>query len=70
MKRRKWTSAQKALIVLECLRGRPIGELCNEHGLAVRGSQLLKAKRKQTGHKALPHQAESVVGHRHDRPRQ
>ncbi len=34
MKRRKWTSAQKALIVLEGLRGRPVAELCNEHGIA------------------------------------
>ena len=28
MKRRKWKPEQKALIVLEGLRGRPIGELC------------------------------------------
>jgi len=34
MKRRKWTPEQKALIVLEGLRGRPIGELCNEHGIS------------------------------------
>jgi transposase-like protein len=33
MKRRKWTPEQKALIVLEGLRGRPVGELCNEHGI-------------------------------------
>ena len=34
MKRRKWTSDQKALIVLEGLKGRPVGELCNEHGIS------------------------------------
>jgi transposase-like protein len=34
MKRRRWTSEQKVLIVLEGLRGRPIGELCTEHGLS------------------------------------
>jgi hypothetical protein len=28
MKRRKWKPEQKALIVLEGLKGRPIGELC------------------------------------------
>jgi uncharacterized protein len=31
MKRRKWKPGQKALIVLEGLKGRPIGELCAEH---------------------------------------
>jgi len=34
MERRKWTLEQKALVVLEGLRGRPIGELCNEHGIS------------------------------------
>jgi transposase-like protein len=33
MKRRKWTPEQKALIVLEGLRGRPIGEPCAERGI-------------------------------------
>jgi hypothetical protein len=28
MKRRKWRPEQKALIVLEGLKGKPIGELC------------------------------------------
>jgi putative transposase len=31
MKRRQWKPEQKALIVLERLKGRPIGELCAEH---------------------------------------
>ena len=31
MKRRRWKPEQKALIVLEGLKGRPIGELCAEH---------------------------------------
>jgi len=34
MKRRKWNPEQKALIVLEGFRGRPVGELCNEHGIS------------------------------------
>jgi len=34
MKRRKWTLGQKALIVPEGLRGRLIGELCNERGIS------------------------------------
>jgi len=34
MKRRKWTPEQKTLVVREDLRGRPIGELCNDHGIS------------------------------------
>ena len=34
MKRRKWKPEQKALIVLEGLKGRPIGELCAEHEIS------------------------------------
>lgn len=34
MKRRKWTPGQKALVVLEGLGERPVGERCNEHGLS------------------------------------
>jgi putative transposase len=34
MKRRQWKPEQKALIVLEGLRGRPIGELCAEHEIS------------------------------------
>lgn len=31
MKRRKWTPEQKAKIVMEGLKGRPISEICNEY---------------------------------------
>jgi len=34
MKRRKWSSSQKALVVLEGLRGRPVGELCTDHEIS------------------------------------
>jgi transposase-like protein len=34
MKRRKWKPEQKALIVLEGLKGRPIGELCAEQEIS------------------------------------
>lgn len=34
MKRRKWTSEAKAEIVLSGLRGLPIADICNEHGIA------------------------------------
>jgi hypothetical protein len=34
MKRRKRKPEQKALIVLEGLKGRPIGELCAEHEIS------------------------------------
>ena len=34
MKRRKWKPEQKALIVLEGLKGRPIGDLCAEHEIS------------------------------------
>ena len=34
MKRRKWKPEQKALIVLEGLKGRPIGDLCAEQEIS------------------------------------
>jgi len=34
MKRRQWTSAQKARIVLEGLKGRSVAELCTEHQIS------------------------------------
>jgi transposase-like protein len=34
MKRRRWKPEQKALIVFEGLKGRPIGELCAEHEIS------------------------------------
>jgi transposase-like protein len=34
MKRRRWKPEQKALIVLEGLKGRQVAELCNEHQIS------------------------------------
>ena len=34
MKRRKWTNAIKAQVVLAGLRGLPVAEICNAHGLS------------------------------------
>ena len=34
MKRNKWDSKTKWLIVLEGLKGRPVSEICTEHGLS------------------------------------
>ena len=34
MKRRKWESKQKALIVLQGLKGKPIAEVCSEHQIS------------------------------------
>jgi len=34
MRRSQWDSKIKALMVMEGLKGRPIAEICNEHGIA------------------------------------
>jgi transposase-like protein len=34
MKRRKWTSEEKAIIVLSGMKGQGIGEICNVHGIS------------------------------------
>ncbi len=34
MKRRKWTSEQKTKIILEGLKGIPIGEICSRHQIS------------------------------------
>ena len=34
MKRRQWDAKQKARIVLEGLKGRPVSELCTEHQIS------------------------------------
>ncbi len=34
MHRRKWDAKTKAMIVLEGLKGKPVGELCNEHQIS------------------------------------
>ena len=34
MKRRQWNSKQKAMIVLQGLRGKPVADICKEHQIA------------------------------------
>lgn len=34
MKRRKWSASEKAHIVLEGLKGRPVAEICNIHQIS------------------------------------
>jgi transposase-like protein len=34
MKRRKWDSKTKAMIVLQGLKGKPVGEICLEHQIS------------------------------------
>lgn len=34
MKRRNWTSSMKAMILLEGLKGRPVGDICAEHEIS------------------------------------
>lgn len=34
MHRRKWDAKTKAMIVLKGLKGKPVGELCNEHQIS------------------------------------
>jgi transposase-like protein len=34
VKRRRWTSQQKAQIVLEGIQGRPVAEICNEYQIS------------------------------------
>lgn len=34
MKRRKWTSKEKALVVLEWLKGKSVAEICSEHQIS------------------------------------
>jgi len=34
MKRRKWESKTKAMIVIEGLKGRPLSEICTEHQIS------------------------------------
>jgi transposase-like protein len=61
MKRRRWKPEQKALIVLEGLKGRPIGELCAEHEISQAQyyqwrDQFLATPRKRSSRPA-PHNA-------------
>jgi transposase-like protein len=34
MKRRKWDPKEKAMIVLQGLKGKPLGEICSEHQIS------------------------------------
>ncbi len=34
MKRRKWDPKEKAMIVLQGLKGEPLGEICSEHQIS------------------------------------
>ncbi len=34
MKRRKWTSEMKSLIVLSGLKGQSVSDICNEHDIS------------------------------------
>ena len=34
MKRRKWTNEEKALVVLSGIKGMPVADICNEHGIS------------------------------------
>ena len=70
MKRRKWKPEQKALIVLEGLKGRPIGDLCAEHEISqaqyyssaavvvscivTSTNQQHRPERKHAGHDLVP----------------
>ncbi|MEX0999305.1 MAG: hypothetical protein WD000_05025 [Thermodesulfobacteriota bacterium] len=42
MKRRRWDSKTKTKIVLEGLSGRPVSEICNEHGYKQSETELDK----------------------------
>jgi len=33
LKKRNWTSQQKILVVLEGIKGKPVGQICSEHGI-------------------------------------
>jgi lambda family phage portal protein len=56
VKRRRWKPEQKALIVLEGLKGRPIGELCAEH-------EISQAQYYQWRDLFLAHAAASFTAH-------
>jgi len=41
MKRRKWKSSMKSLVVLEGLKDRPVGDLCVEHEISRTQQDLI-----------------------------
>ena len=53
MKRRRWDSKTKTKIVLEGLSGRPVSEICNEHGIHQNQYYLWRDKFLSDAHKAF-----------------
>ena len=72
MKRRRWKPEQKALIVLEGLKGRPIGALCAEHEISQaqyyqwRDLELKKARRCSADARAIRQAGGAVGSPEHD----
>ena len=53
MKRRRWDSKTKTKIVLEGLSGRPVSEICNEHGIHQNQFYIWRDKFLSEAHKAF-----------------
>ena len=53
MKRRRWDSKTKTKIVLECLSGRPVSEICNEYGIHQNQYYIWRDKFLSEAHKAF-----------------
>ena len=53
MKRRRWDSKTKTRIVLEGLSGRPVSEICNEHGIHQNQYYIWRDKFLSEAHKAF-----------------
>ena len=53
MKRRRWDSKTKTKIVLEGLSGRPVSEICNEHGIHQNQYYIWRDKFLCEAHKAF-----------------
>lgn len=77
MKRRKWTAKQKTQVVLEGLRGVPLGELCAKHEIsqtifyrwkdqflsnAERAFEANEATKREERLKREIHKLKSVIG--------
>jgi len=62
MQRRRWTPDRKALIVLEGLRGRSVGELCAEHAISQTQYYKWRDQFLAQAHKAFePERADRLV---------
>ena len=53
MKRRRWDSKTKTKIVLECLSGRPVSEICNEYGIHQNQFYIWRDKFLSEAHRAF-----------------